>query len=123
MHAVDDSTLGDAAREVASTMGITIQKDPGPLRNLVRRSDNFPFMEIGVPATGFVFGYKPGSSDEVAYRRWYQDRYHTPKDDLDQPWLPEAAARFNDFFAKFVTALADGNEPPRWKPGSPFAPK
>ena len=60
MHAMDDSTLGDTARAVASGMGIEIQKDPEPLRGLLRRSDNFPFMDIGVPATGFVFGYKPG---------------------------------------------------------------
>jgi hypothetical protein len=123
MHSADDSTLGDTARGIASAMGITIQKDPEPLRNLMRRSDNFPFLEIGVPATGFVFGYKPGTSDEVAYRRWYQDRYHTPKDDLDQPWVPEAAAKFNDFFAKLVTTLANADAAPAWKPGSAFAPK
>jgi hypothetical protein len=123
MHAIDDSTLGEAAREVATAMGITLQKDPEPLRNLLRRSDNFPFMEIGVPATGFVFGYQPGTSDEVAYRRWYQDRYHTPKDDLDQPWVPDAAAKFNEFFARFVSAIANADARPTWKVGSSFAPK
>ena len=123
MHAVDESTLGEVARRVAGTMDIRIQADPEPLRNLLRRSDNFPFMQIGVPATGFIFGYAPGTSDEVAYRRWYADRYHTPLDDLSQPWVPEAAAKFNTFFAGFVTALANADEAPRWKPGSEFAPK
>ncbi len=123
MHAVDESSLGETARQVAGGMGIAIQPDLEPLRNLMRRSDNFPFMEIGVPATGFIFGYKSGSTDEVAYRRWYEDRYHTPLDDLSQPWVPEAAARFNEFFARFVTALADADTPPSWKPGSQFAPR
>ena len=77
MHAIDESSLGDTARQVATAMGIRIQGDLEPLRNLMRRSDNFPFMQIGVPATGFIFGYQPGSTDEVAYRRWYLDRYHT----------------------------------------------
>ena len=104
-------------------MGIRIQADPEPLRNLVRRSDNFPFMEMGVPATQLVFGYQPGSYDEMAYRRWYQDRNHTPLDDPDQPWVPEAAAKFNDFFAALVTALANAEEAPTWKPGSAFAPR
>jgi hypothetical protein len=120
MHAADDSSLGDTARQIAAAMDITIQADPEPLRNLVRRSDNFPFMEIGVPATGFVFGYRPGTPDEDAYRRWYRDRYHTPLDDLTQPWDPEAAARFNEFFARLVAAVADADDPPRWHPGSPF---
>lgn len=123
VHALDESTLGDTVREVAGAMDIRIQADPEPLRNLMRRSDNFPFMQIGVPATGFVFGYEPGTADEVAYRRWYRDRYHTPGDDLTQPWVPAAAAKFNDFFARLVTTLANADEPPRWKPGSQFAPR
>ena len=123
MHAVDESSLGDTARQVAATMDIRIQADREPLRNLLRRSDNFPFMQIGVPATGFIFGYQPGSADEVAYRRWYRDRYHTPLDDLSQPWVPDAAAKFNEFFAKFVTALANADQAPTWKPGSQFAPR
>jgi Zn-dependent M28 family amino/carboxypeptidase len=120
MHAIDESTLGDTARQVADAMGIRLQADSEPLRNLMRRSDNFPFMEIGVPATGFVFGYEPGSTDEAAYRRWYQDRYHTPLDDLTQPWVPEAAAKFNEFFARLVTTLANADTAPSWKPGSQY---
>lgn len=122
MHAVNDTTLGETATTIAAGMGIRIQADPEPLRNLVRRSDNLPFMELGVPATGFVFGYQPGTTDEAAYRRWYRDRYHTPLDDLTQPWVPEAAARFNAFFAALVTAVANADEAPRWKAGSAFAP-
>jgi hypothetical protein len=121
MHAVDESTLGETARAVAAAMDIRIQADPEPLRNLMRRSDNFPFMQIGVPATGFIFGYAPGSADEAAYRRWYIDRYHTPLDDLSQPWLPEAAAKFNDFFRRLVTTLANADDVPRWRAGSEFA--
>ncbi len=123
MHGVDDSTLGDIARQVAGSLGITVQPDPEPLRTLVRRGDNLSFLQIGVPAAGFVFGYTPGSRDEAAVRQWYKDRYHTPRDDLSQPWVPEAAARFNEFFARFVTAIANANEAPRWKAGSEFAPR
>jgi len=118
MHAVNDSTLGATARQVAAGMDIRIQEDPEPLRNLNRRTDHFPFLQIGVPATGFVFGFEPGTPDEEAYRQWYRDRYHTPLDDLTQPWLPDAAARFNEFFARFVTAVADADEAPAWLPGS-----
>jgi hypothetical protein len=121
MLALNDSTLGDTAREVAGSMNIKIQPDPEPERNLLRRADHYSFMQIGVPATGFIFGYVPGTSDEAAYREWYAKRYHTPLDDLNQPWVPEAAAKFNDFFNKLVATLANAEEPPRWKPGSTFA--
>jgi Zn-dependent M28 family amino/carboxypeptidase len=121
--AVDDSTMGDTVRQVAGTMDIRIQADPEPGRNLLRRSDHWNFMQIGVPAVGFIFGYEPGSPEEKIYREWYAYRYHSPKDDLDQPWDPAAAAKFNDFFGKVVEALAKAPERPHWKPGSPYAPK
>jgi hypothetical protein len=120
--AVDDSTLGDTARAVAKTMNIAVQPDPEPLRNLLRRSDHINFIGIGVPAVGFIFGFEKGTSDEAAYRKWYEDRYHSPLDDLSQPWVPEAAAGFNDFFARLVETLANADERPRWKPGSALAP-
>ena len=123
MLALDDSTLGDTARAVAQPMGIRIQADPEPDRNLLRRSDHFNFMRIGVPATGFIFGYERGSPEEVIYRRWYADRYHSPSDDLKQPWDPEAAAKFNLFFRRLVEAVADADARPQWKPGSKLAPQ
>ena len=121
--ALDDSTLGETVRQVAEPMGIRIQPDPEPERNLLRRSDHWNFMQIGVPAVGFIFGYENGTPEEAVYRRWYLERYHSPADDLKQPWDPMAAAKFNDFFGKVVENLADAAERPRWKAGSPYAPK
>ena len=110
--ALDESTLGDTVKQVAEPMGIRIQPDPEPERNLLRRSDHWSFMQIGVPAVGFIFGYEKGSPDEAVYRRWYAERYHSPADDLKQPWDPEAAAKFNDFFHKLVVTLANAPERP-----------
>jgi Zn-dependent M28 family amino/carboxypeptidase len=104
-------------------MGIQIQPDPEPERNLLRRSDHWSLMQIGVPALGFIFGYEKGTPEEVIYRRWYAERYHSPADDLNQPWVPEAAAKFNTFFATVVENLANAPERPKWKPGSQYAPR
>jgi Zn-dependent M28 family amino/carboxypeptidase len=119
--ALDESTLGDTVRKVAGSMDIRIQPDPEPERNLLRRSDHFSFMQIGVPAVGFIFAYEKGSPEEVIYRRWYAERYHSPADDLQQPWVPEAAAKFNDFFDRLVETLADAEDRPHWKPGSSYS--
>jgi hypothetical protein len=121
--ALDDSTLGDTVRKVAGPMGIRIQADPEPERNLLRRSDHWSMMQIGVPAVGFIFGYEKGTPEEVIYRRWYAERYHSPADDLNQPWLPEAAAKFNEFFGKVVETVANAGERPQWKAGSQYAPR
>jgi hypothetical protein len=116
-----ESTLGLTVRRVGDAMNIRIQPDMEPERRLIQRSDNYSLMQIAVPAVGFVFGYEKGSPEEAIYRRWYAERYHSPADDIDQPWDPPAAARFNEFFAKLVEAVSNDDEKPRWKPGSPFA--
>lgn len=118
--AINDSSLGETAKEVAAPMGIRLQPDPEPQRNLLRRSDHWNFMQIGVPAIGFIFGYENGSPDEAVYRRWYAERYHSPADDLNQPWDPTAAAKFNEFFNRFVIRLANDSTRPAWNPNSPL---
>ena len=122
VHALDDTTLGDDARSVANALGIEVQVDPEPERNLLRRSDHWPFMQAGIPATGFVFGYRPGSRSEQVYRQWYRIGYHKPQDDLNQPMDWKAAADFNRFFYKLVERVADQPRVPAWKPGSPLRP-
>lgn len=119
--ALDESNLGDTVKQVAGSMNIRIQPDPEPARNLLLRSDHINFMRIGVPAVGFIFGYLPGTPEEATYRKWYADRYHSPADDLNQPWDPAAAGKFNTFFARLTETLANAPERPHWKPGSSFA--
>ncbi|MDB5455343.1 MAG: peptidase [Caulobacter sp.] len=123
VHALGDTSLGDTVRAVASGLGIAVQADPEPERNLLRRADHWPFLEIGVPATGFVFGYRPGTDAEHRYRAWYETRYHKPQDDLSQPMDWTAAAKFNTFFYRLVETVADDAVKPSWKAGSPLTPK
>jgi len=121
--AVDENSLGASARKIAGSMGIRIQPDPEPERGLLMRADHYPFMQIGVPATGFIFGYEPGTEAERRYREWYQVRYHRPQDDVTQPMDFEAAGKFNRFFYALSEAVADAPERPTWTPGSRYAPK
>ena len=119
--ALHESSLGLAVQSVGSRFGIRVQEDPEPERNLLRRSDHFSFMQIGVPAVNFVFGYQKGSPEEKIYRTWYAERYHGPTDELQQLWNPQGAAKFNRFHAALVSAVADQPNRPRWSPGSQFA--
>ncbi len=123
VHALDDSTLGDDVRAVAQGMGVAVQRDPEPERNLLRRTDHWPFMQAGVPATGFVFGYRPGTESERIYRHWYVTGYHRPQDDLAQPMDWQAAADFNRLFYGVVERTSDKDAAPAWKPGSALAPR
>ena len=122
VHALNDTSLGDDTREVASSLGIQVQIDPEPERNLIRRTDHWPFMQAGIPATNFVFGFRPGSRSEQIYRQWYRTGYHKPQDDLNQLMDFKAAANFNRFFYKLVERVADKPGAPAWKPGSSLRP-
>ena len=111
--AIHDTTLGETATEVGSAMGIELREDREPERGLLRRADHFPFLQAGVPAIGFVFGFDAGTEAERRYREWYQVRYHRPQDDLTQPVDFEAAAKFNLFFYRLVERVADDAQRPQ----------
>jgi hypothetical protein len=111
---VDDSTLGADAKAVAASMGVRIQPDPEPERGLMQRADHWPFIQAGIPATGFIFGYEPGADAERRYREWYQVRYHRPQDDLTQPMDFQAAGDFNRFFYTLAERVADEAEKPKF---------
>lgn len=110
--APDLSTLGADAQAVGEAMGVRLRPDPEPERNLLRRSDHWPFLQIGVPATGFIFGYEPGTEAEARYKEWYRVRYHRPQDDITQPIDFVAARDFNSFFYKLADRVANADKRP-----------
>jgi len=123
MHAITDTTLAANVKRVAAGMGIEIRPDLEPERNLNQRTDHFPFLKMGVPATSFVFGFDPGTESERRYREWYQVRYHRPQDDMSQPLDWGAARDMNTFFYRLTEDVAEASERPGFVTGSPFAPQ
>jgi Zn-dependent M28 family amino/carboxypeptidase len=122
-EAVNDTTLGQTAREVGKGMGIEIREDREPERGLLRRADQYLFLRIHVPAISFIFGYDPGTDAERRYREWYEVRYHRPQDDLTQPVDFRAAETFDVFFYRLVETVADTPLRPAILPDSQFAEK
>jgi hypothetical protein len=121
--ALDDSTLGQTVRDIAEPMGIEVRPDLEPERNLLRRTDHWPFMQRGVPAVSFLFGFD--QSDTVAaarYRDWYENRYHAPQDDMTTPIDFEAQAQFHRFYFALAEVVANADGTPQWLPNSPNRP-
>ncbi|MFM9935317.1 MAG: M28 family peptidase [Novosphingobium sp.] len=116
VHGLKESTLGDLVQQVAGARGITVQEDPEPERDLLRRSDNWPFMKAGIPGTSFVFATYDAMS-RARYRDWYERRYHHPADDLSTPMEWTAARDFNQFFTGLTEAAANAPTPIAWHPG------
>jgi Zn-dependent M28 family amino/carboxypeptidase len=107
VQGLDESTLGEDAKKVGAQHGIVIAPDPEPDRNSFIRTDQYSFVQAGVPALAMKFGWTMGSPEYKAWRAWLAQRYHSTDDDLTQPVDLVAAAQFNDFFADLARAVAD----------------
>jgi hypothetical protein len=120
---LEDSSLGQTVRDVAEPMGIRVRGDLEPERNLLRRSDHWPFMQIGVPAVSFLFGFDTTDDKAVAaYRDWYENRYHAPQDDMSTPIDFQAQADFHRFYFALAETVANLDTRPIRSADSPHRP-
>jgi len=117
---LDDSDLGDRVREIAQSLGVKVQPDPEPLRNLFIRSDQYNFIRHGVPSVIMSVAPQPGSPELKIFKDWLTQRYHAPSDDVDQPVDLAAAARYEEIVRALLINVANGGHRPEWKPDSFF---
>jgi len=115
----EESDLGDRLREVAAPLGVVVQNDPEPQRNLFIRSDQYSFIQQGIPSLALKVGYKSQSPEEAIAKKWLAERYHAPSDDVNQPVDLKAAAGFNRILLRLTESVANHAERPKWK-GSSF---
>ena len=114
-----ESDLGDLAREVAESNGVSVQPDPEPLRNVFVRSDQYSFIRAGIPA--LAMDIAPTTPEQMQmYRDWRAHRYHAPSDDLDQPVDLGAAGKYEDIIRQLMVRVANDPQRPQWKPESFF---
>lgn len=122
--ALEDSTLGQTVRDIAGPLGIEVRPDREPERNLLRRTDHWPFMQRGIPSVSFLFGFDADDAFASArYRDWYENRYHAPQDDITTPIDFQAQAQFHRFYFALTEAVANADEAPQWLPDSAHRPR
>jgi hypothetical protein len=120
VYGLDESTLGDDIRATAKSLGIRIQPDPEPQRNVFIRSDQYSFIRKGIPALTMKVGYTPGSPEEKIAKTWLAERYHAPSDDINQPVDKVAAGKFDHLVASLLMRIADEKQRPEWRVDSFF---
>jgi len=114
-----ESDLGDLARQVAESDGVSVQPDPQPLRNVFVRSDQYSFIRHGVPA--LAMDVAPSTPEQKQmFQDWLTHRYHAPSDDLDQPVDLAAAGKYEDIVQQLLVKVADDPQRPQWKADSFF---
>jgi len=93
-YTTDLARLAEAANE---PIRLTIKQDyDRDSQNLVRRSDNWPFLQHGIPAVFLTTGLHPD--------------YHTPDDDTERIDFAKLE-RITELASRLVWLAADGNAP------------
>ncbi|MGI8545740.1 MAG: M28 family peptidase, partial [Gemmatimonadaceae bacterium] len=120
-YGVDESDLGKDVESVLKTRGLANIPDPEPAQVRFIRSDQYSFIQRGIPAMAFKAGYTNDSPEMKTVSEWLANRYHKPSDDLAQPVNLQCAADFDGMYFEIVRAVADRPTRPAWYSQSVFA--
>ncbi|HEV2304834.1 MAG TPA: M28 family metallopeptidase [Candidatus Acidoferrales bacterium] len=120
VQGLDESTLGDDIRAVGQADGVKVIEDEQPAANRFIRSDQYSFVQVGIPALAFKFGYAKGSAQEKIFNDWVHTRYHEPSDDTNQKGDHDAAGKFCHLIYMLTGRVADDAAKPAWEPTSFF---
>jgi hypothetical protein len=116
----EHSSLGPVVDRAAALAGLEVVPDPLPAEVVFVRSDQFSFVKQGVPAV-FPISANDGSAEgEAEVARWRTDHYHSPNDDLSQPFDWPSGAKFTSMAFWTAWLVADTPQAPRWNPGDFF---
>ena len=123
-YGADHSSLGKQTEKAAQILGLKISPDPFPEQVVFIRSDHYSFIKKGIPALFIKSGFMTVPQDTVNRALsdvgWRSSIYHTPQDDMHQPFDFNAATthvKVNFLIGYFVS-----NDPavPDWNKGDFF---
>ncbi len=105
----DHSTMADNVKRATEKSGYTLLPDPSPEGLALINSDQYLFFLAGIPA---VYMLDTAGGDPARRRtmdHWYDKVYHTPLDNIDQPFDFERAAKATSvsFLAGYEIAQQD----------------
>ena len=94
-YGADHSSLGMQTEKAAKILGLKISPDPFPEQVIFIRSDHYSFIKKGIPALFIKSGFMTVPQDTVDRAKsdvgWRSNIYHTPQDDMNQPFNFDAA--------------------------------
>ena len=110
------STLFPQVQAAAARHGITLSPDPMPQRGLFTRSDQYSFVQQGVPSIFLV--PRQANRDKAPGKRW--NHYHKVSDEVELIDF-EQLGRFTDVNHAIIRNIANMAEKPVWNAGDFFA--
>ena len=120
----EHTSIGPLAARAANAAGMQMSPDPYPEEVRFIRSDQFSFVEGGIPAIHLKPGIKsldPALDGAAITRNWLRRVYHSPADDMSQHFDFASGARYVEANLRLVKAIADAPERPTWNRGDFFS--
>ena len=125
-YGAEHSSLRKAVTEAANYMKVQISPDPIPEQTVFMRSDHFSFVRQGIPALFIKSGSQTGNPNLDGTKLnldWRATIYHTPQDDMNQPFDFNAAAKHVQLQFLIGYLTAQDVERPIWNKGDFFGNK
>jgi hypothetical protein len=116
----EHTSFGPVVERAAKLAGLATAPDPLPAEVVFVRSDQFSFIKQGVPAVFPVSGNDGSPEGSAEVGRWRVEHYHSPSDDMNQPFDWPSGAKFTSMAFWTAWMAADAAQPPRWNPGDFF---
>ncbi|QMW01352.1 M28 family metallopeptidase [Spirosoma foliorum] len=125
-YGAEHSSLTKEVKQAADFLGVAISPDPIPEQTVFMRSDHFSFVRQGIPALFIKSGSQTGNPNLDGTKlnlEWRATIYHTPQDDMNQPFDFNSAAKHAQlqFLVGYLTA--QDNQRPTWNKGDFFGTK
>lgn len=118
------SSLSRQVESTAKYMDLKIGPDPFPEQVVFIRSDHYSFIRKGIPALFIKSGFMTVASDTVNRSRsdvdWRRTTYHTPQDDMSQPFDFKAAATHVKLNFLIGLLVCQDSVRPTWNKGDFF---
>lgn len=106
------------------TISTTTDEARNPFEKRVEgRSMSYSFVKAGIPAIHLKPGNKstdPSIDGAKMTREWLRTIYHSPRDDMSQPFDFPSGARYAETNMRLVRAIADAPKRPTWTKGDFF---
>jgi hypothetical protein len=123
---IEHTSLEQQVQSAATRIGYSLSPDPMPEENFFIRSDQYSFVQQGIPAVDISDGMQssdPKVDGMKLQKEWMVTKYHTPLDNMDQTLDYDSGAKAAgvNFLVGYDVAQQDAA--PTWDKGDFFGDK
>ena len=120
---VEHSTIKKHVTGSVEMFDLTLSPDPVPEMAIFVRSDHYSFVKQGIPSVFLWPGFKsrdPELSGEKIFKKYFENDYHQPTDNIDLPINFDSAALLSNISYQVSKEIANDNDTPNWNSGDYF---